>query len=56
MAIQEIRVEYKQGIGVPGLEKVRTTTVYRPEGVTEEGAQKLADTRILGTNATSRAN
>ncbi|MDO8638120.1 MAG: phosphoribosylformylglycinamidine synthase subunit PurL [Candidatus Daviesbacteria bacterium] len=57
MAIQEVRVKYKgrdirgeevahevqRTIGIPGLEKVRTTRVYRLEGVTEEGAQKLAD-------------
>ncbi|MDP3955356.1 MAG: phosphoribosylformylglycinamidine synthase subunit PurL [bacterium] len=60
MAIYEIRVGYKEKdirgeevayevqrtIGIPGLEKVRTTRVYRLESVTKEEAQKLADTLL----------
>lgn len=58
MAIQEIRVghnerdvkgqgvaqEVQRTIGIPGLERVRTTRVYRLEGATEEEAKKLAET------------
>ncbi|MDZ4228544.1 MAG: phosphoribosylformylglycinamidine synthase subunit PurL [Candidatus Levybacteria bacterium] len=57
MAIQEIRVgqterdtrgegvlgEVKRTIGIPGLEKVRTTKVYRLEGVTKREAGTLAE-------------
>ncbi|MBI4036946.1 phosphoribosylformylglycinamidine synthase subunit PurL [Candidatus Daviesbacteria bacterium] len=60
MAIQEVRVEYKEKdirgdevahevqrtIGIPGLQKVRTTRVYRLEGVTGEIAQELAGTLL----------
>lgn len=69
MAIQEVRVKYKQSllpdgskqkdirgdevanevqrtIGIPGLERVRTTRVYRLEGITEGVAQELAGTLL----------
>lgn len=58
MAIQEIRVsqtgrdvkgegvlsEVNRTIGIPGLEKVKTTRVYRLEGATDEDTQRLAET------------
>lgn len=43
---QEVAHEAQRTIGVPGLEKVRTARVYRLEGVTEEGAKKLAETLL----------
>lgn len=43
---QEVAHEAQRTIGVPGLEKVKTTRVYRLEGVTEEGAKKLAETLL----------
>lgn len=61
MAIQEIRVGYKNGdvkgkdvahevqrtIGIPELERVRTTRIYRLEGVTEEEATRLVETLLV---------
>lgn len=57
MAIHEIRVrsterdikgegvaaEIRRTIGIPGLEKVKTTRVYRLEGITEQEARVLAE-------------
>jgi phosphoribosylformylglycinamidine synthase len=43
---QEVAHEVQRTIGVPGLERVRTARVYRLEGTTEEGAQKLAQTLL----------
>lgn len=40
---QEIAHEAQRTIGVPGLKKVRTARVYRLEGITEDGAKKLAE-------------
>lgn len=44
---QEVAHEAQRTIGVPGLEKVKTTRVYRLEGATEEGAKKLAETLLV---------
>jgi len=43
---QDVAQEAQRTIGIPGLEGVRTARVYRLEGVTEEGAQSLAETLL----------